>query len=114
MSVFRAKELTYNGKKYVLRPDLTLLQHIERQRISIISLASNLGRGLPQASLMGMVIGIVLRHAGVDFSVDDEERLVAGFMTGDEDVIKEMIILWGEVISAITPEGKKAQAPSED
>ena len=114
MSVFRTIEITYEGEKYTLKPDLALLQHIERQRISIISLASNLGRGAPQASLMGMVLGIVLRHAGVEFSVEDEEEMVAGFMTGDEEVIKKTIILWGQVIEAITPSVKKQEAPSGD
>jgi hypothetical protein len=115
MSIFRVTEIAYNGEKYSLKPNLALLRHIERQRISLIALASNLGKGQPQASLLVEVIGIVLRHAGAPFTQADEEQLVAQFMFGDADQMTDILELWGQVLGAISPEiPEKNVEPSSD
>jgi hypothetical protein len=105
-AVFKDVELAWDGKTFVVKPTMLLLNRIE-QRVSLAALIRGLSTDAPPLSHLAFVVGEFLRAAGC--KVEDEE-VYRELMTGE---VQDLISVRDAVLNAIFPEPKKKGSQTE-
>jgi hypothetical protein len=111
MDVFREVELTWQGQKYRLKPDASVLRQIKGQGLNNLRLAHECIHGGADPSELAVALRIFLGAAGVR-ATDDEcySYLVSGDMAG----ITEFQWVYCQTVLPNIDLGKKPEAPAEE
>ena len=104
--VFRECEIVWKGETYKFTPSMSVIRSIELKGISLMGVIQSVGAGKPQASLMAVIIGDVLRAAGAKVT-DEEIYLVLNTNAKDAMIVYMSVV---EALSPSDPSEKKPEA----
>lgn len=108
MAVFRQIPIEWDGKTYLVTPDMKLMRSVEMADISLTDIAVRTSLGRPPISHICHVLWRLLKSGGADVSEDD---VFEGFMQSDTQGAQYYIKIVLEAFSPSERDEKKAEAP---